>query len=107
MITDNQVRKLKKYLNLGKTLEISAARSGMDEKTARKYRDVDKLPSEIRAGRNRDWCTREDPFEEVWDIVTHVPHLGYSYFGFFRHQFIRVGQPPINSMHSGIVFAHQ
>lgn len=69
MITDNQVRKLKKYLNLGKTLEISAARSGMDEKTARKYRDVDKLPSEIRAGRNRDWCTREDPFEEVWDIV--------------------------------------
>ncbi len=39
MITDNQVRKLKKYLSQGKTLEVSAARSGMDEKTARKYRD--------------------------------------------------------------------
>lgn len=73
MITDNQVRKLKKYLSQGKTLEISAARSGMDEKTARKYRDQDKLPSEIKAGRNREWCTREDPFKEAWDIV--VPFL--------------------------------
>ena len=69
MITDNQVKKLKKYLSQGKTLEISAARSGMDEKTARKYRDQDKLPSEIKAGRVRDWCTRGDPFKEAWDIV--------------------------------------
>ncbi len=69
MITNNQVRKLKKYLSQGKTLEISAARSGMDEKTARKYRDQDKLPSEIKAGRSREWCTREDPFKEAWDIV--------------------------------------
>jgi hypothetical protein len=70
MITDNQVRKLKKYLSQRKTLEVSAARSGMDEKTARKYRDIDKLPSEIKAGRSREWCTREDPFKEAWDIVT-------------------------------------
>ena len=73
MITDNQVKKLKKYLNQGKTLEISAARSGMDEKTARKYREQDKLPSEIKAGRIREWCTREDPFNELWDVV--VPFL--------------------------------
>ena len=69
MITDNQVRKLKKYLSQGKTLEVSAARSGMDEKTARKYRDQAELPSEIRAGRSREWRTREDLFQEAWEIV--------------------------------------
>jgi len=69
MITDNQVRKLKKYFSQGKTLEVSAARSGMDEKTARKYRGLNKLPSEIQAGRIRDWRTREDPFREIWEEV--------------------------------------
>lgn len=69
MITDNQVRKLKKYLSQGKTLEVSAARSGMDEKTARKYRRLDKLPSEIKADRTRHWRTREDPFQEIWQVV--------------------------------------
>lgn len=69
MITDNQVRNLKKFLSQGKTLEISAARSGMAETTARKYRDQEKLPSEIKAGRIREWCTREDPFKAAWEIV--------------------------------------
>jgi hypothetical protein len=45
IITDNQVRKLKRYLSQRKTLEVSAARSGMDEKTARKYRELDQLPA--------------------------------------------------------------
>ena len=69
MITDYQVKKLKKFLSEGKTLEVSAARSGMDEKTARKYRKLDRLPSEIRAARHRHWRTREDPFEAVWEEV--------------------------------------
>ena len=69
MITDNQVKKLKKNLAQGRTLEVSAARSGMDEKTARKYRDQDKLPSEIKAGRVREWRTRKDPFEDIWPIA--------------------------------------
>lgn len=69
MITDNQVRKLKKYLSQGKTLEVSSVRSGMDEKTARKYRDLNELPSAIKAARIRTWRTREDPFQEAWDIV--------------------------------------
>jgi len=69
MITDNQVRKLKRYLSQGKTLEVSSARSGMDEKTARKYRDLNKLPSEIKAARSRTWRTRDDPFQKAWDIV--------------------------------------
>jgi hypothetical protein len=66
MITDVQVRKLKKYLSQGKSLEIASRKTGMDEKTARKYRDLDKMPSEIRAERHRDWRTRPDPFAEVW-----------------------------------------
>ncbi len=69
MITDNQVRKLKKFLAEGKTLEVAASRSGMDEKTARKYRDIELLPSEIKAARVRGWRTRQDPFEEVWGVA--------------------------------------
>ena len=38
MITDCQVRKLMKLLNQEQTLSLAAAKSGMDEKTARKYR---------------------------------------------------------------------
>jgi len=69
MITDNQVKKLKKYLSQGKTLEVAAVRSGMDEKTARKYRDLNELPSEIKTSRSRMWRTREDPFQKAWGIV--------------------------------------
>jgi transposase len=69
MVTDNQVRKLMKYLQEGRKLGTAAAKSGMDEKTARKYRGLGKLPSEIRAARNRWWRTREDPFEDVWEMI--------------------------------------
>jgi hypothetical protein len=37
----------------------------MDEKTARKYREIGKLPSELQ--QEHDWRTRKDPFEEAWD----------------------------------------
>lgn len=67
MITDRQVRKLMKELNRGRSLSVASAKSGMDEKTARKYRRLGKVPSEV-AG-ERGWRTREDPFEEVWDEV--------------------------------------
>ena len=60
MITDNQARKLMKYLQEEKTLELAAVKSGMDEKTARRYRDSGKLPSEIRAERIRSWRTRDN-----------------------------------------------
>jgi hypothetical protein len=54
-----------KLLNREQSLSLAAAKSGMDEKTARKYRRLGKLPSEMR--KERDWRTREDPFEEVWE----------------------------------------
>lgn len=58
-----------KYLNEEATLGVAALKSGMDEKTARKYRDLDKLPSELKAERVRTWRTREDPFKEVWGEI--------------------------------------
>jgi hypothetical protein len=65
MVTDSQVRRLKKLSNTERTAEIAAAKAGMDPKTARKYLRSGKLPSEVPADRN--WRTREDPFHDVWE----------------------------------------
>jgi len=54
-------------LGTGKSLSSAAAKADMDEKTARKYRDLKKLPSEINV--EHTWRTREDPFSEVWEEV--------------------------------------
>ena len=59
-------------LGKGKSLAAAAAKADMDEKTARKYRDLNELPSAIKAARIRTWRTREDPFQEAWDIVKPV-----------------------------------
>ena len=67
MVSDRQVRKLFKLLSLGKTLSAAALRSGMTEKTARRYRALCKLPSELTV--EHDWRTRQDPFETVWPAV--------------------------------------
>ena len=67
MVTDCQVRKLMKLLNEEQPLSLAAAKSGMDEKTARKYRRLGKLPSEV--GKEREWRTRADPFEEIREEV--------------------------------------
>ncbi len=56
-----------KLLNQEKTLSLAAAKSGMDEKTARKYRRLGKLPSEV--SQERDYRTREDAFAEIWEEV--------------------------------------
>ena len=65
MVTDQQVRRLLKLIQTEKNFGIAAMKSGMDEKTARKYRKQGKLPSEIKE--EHAWRTREDPFEDVWD----------------------------------------
>lgn len=67
MVTDKQVRRLMKLIKEEKTLVVAAAKAGMDEKTARKWRKLGKLPSELRP--EHDWRTRKDPFEEVWPEV--------------------------------------
>jgi transposase len=52
------------------SLATAAAKAGMDEQTARKYRDLGKLPSQMKL--ERTWKTRKDAFEEVWPEILEI-----------------------------------
>ncbi len=67
MVTDQQVRRLFKLLQTEKNFGIAAMKAGMDEKTARKYRMLGKLPSELE--KRHIWRTRKDPFEDAWPAI--------------------------------------
>lgn len=67
MVTNQQVRRLFKLIQSEKDFGIAAMKAGMDEKTARKYREIGKLPSELK--QEHDWRTRKNPFEDVWDSI--------------------------------------
>jgi hypothetical protein len=67
MMTDQQVKRLWRALSSGITLAQAADKANMDEKTARKYRLLGRLPSEVAP--QRTWRTRTDPFTEVWPEV--------------------------------------
>ena len=67
MVTDRQVRRLMQLMETGEKLMVATLKTGMDEKTARKYIRAGKLPSEVKE--SHTWRTRKDPFDEVWDEV--------------------------------------
>jgi len=67
MVTDNQVRRLKKLLQTEKSLEVASLKAGMDTKTARKYLRSGSLPSQVK--KEHTWKTRKDPFAEVWPEI--------------------------------------
>ena len=67
MVTDQQVRRLFKLVQTEKNFGIAAMKAGMDEKTARKYRMLGKLPSELE--KRHIWRTRKDPFEDAWPAI--------------------------------------
>ncbi len=67
MVTDRQVKELRKMKQNGKTLFAAALKAEMDEKTARKYYRLGKLPSELETP--REWRTRGDAFSEAWEEV--------------------------------------
>ena len=67
MISDGQVKELRRLLLNGKSLALSARMTEMSDKTARDYRDDDRLPSQRKTP--RDYRTRPDPFVEVWPEV--------------------------------------
>ena len=57
-------------VNTERNQEIAAAKAGMDAKTARKYRRLERVPSELPpVGR---WRTRPDPFVDVWAEVLEL-----------------------------------
>ena len=64
MITDLQVRLLRRKLSEGKTQEAAAAAAGMSVRSAREWQRG-ALPSESKPPRH--WRTRKDPFAEAWD----------------------------------------
>jgi len=70
MVTDAQVRRLKRLSKTEERQEIAAAKAGMDPKTARKYLRSGQLPSEQKA--DRTWRTRPDPFADVWEAVREL-----------------------------------
>ena len=67
MTTDEQVRRLMSLIKKGLPLCTAAAKSGMSEPTARKYRRAGKLPGQMKPPRT--WRTRPDPYEAVWPEV--------------------------------------
>jgi hypothetical protein len=66
-----------KKLTETQNLTASALLSGMDRKTARRYRDNGSLPSE--SAKPHSWRTRPNPFQEVWAdieaLITQNPGL--------------------------------
>ncbi len=63
MVTDQQVRVVRRRLARGQSQEAAAAAAGMSVRSAGKWKQG-ALPSQ-RA--KRTWRTRKDPFEEVWE----------------------------------------
>lgn len=100
MVTDNQVRRLLKLINTAETKALAAAKAGMSEPTARKYRRTGRLPSQLK--RPRTYRTRPNIFHEVWpeveqflqqdesvEAVTIFEHLSRKYNGRFKPSQVR------------------
>lgn len=93
MVKDQQVRKLMIENKKQKKKSGAAAKAGMDEKTARKYLNLGKLPSQVK--KPHTWRTREDPFEEIWSKAQEFLELNpgleaKSLFEYFQRE--RPGQ---------------
>jgi hypothetical protein len=71
MVTDEQVRLLRKKMAEGKTTASAAAAAGMSERSAYAWK-AGALPSETREPRG--WRTRPDPFNSIWSTEV-VPLL--------------------------------
>ncbi len=68
MVSDQQVRRLFMLIQQNETLSMAAAKAGLDVKTARKYRRLRRLPSELH--KPRTWRTRKDAFADAWDELS-------------------------------------
>ena len=64
MVTDEQVRRLYMLQKRERSIAVASVKSGMSEKTGRKYVKLNKLPSQC--AKPHTWRTREDPFADVW-----------------------------------------
>ena len=90
MTTDEQVRRLMSLIEKGMRLCTAAAKSGMSELVARKYRRAGKLPGQMKAPRT--WLTRPDPLEAAWPYVLEL--LGLRKTGSSLSKNAKVTPPP-------------
>ena len=70
MVTDKQVRRLFLMVRKYEHLYQAADAAGMSTKTARKYLQSGKLPSQSRP--DHTWSTRQDPFAEDWGFIEQL-----------------------------------
>jgi hypothetical protein len=90
MITDHQFRSLMKLSNTETTLRAAALKAGMDEKTARAWRQRGLAPSATK--QPRQYRTRPDPFAEVWPelalLLAREPELeALTLFEYLQRQY--------------------
>ena len=75
MVTNKQVKRLFTLQNMDMTKQEMADKANMDVKTAKKYLELQKLPSQVKP--EHTWKTRKDPFEDVWlDIKGYLDNSG-------------------------------
>jgi transcriptional regulator with XRE-family HTH domain len=67
MKTDGEIKLLREERRKGASQKLAAARTGMSERTARKYEHAGKLPSQMKEPRAHR--TRENPFSLDWPWV--------------------------------------
>lgn len=70
MVTDQQVRRMFMLIKGEDSKGTAAAKAGMDEKTALKYRKLGQLPSQIKTP--HVWRTRPDSFEGQWNNIIEL-----------------------------------
>ncbi len=70
MIIDKQVLRMRELMNKKEPLKKACLMTGMSENTARKYRKLNKLPSECK--KPHQWNTRRDPFASDWELIAKL-----------------------------------
>lgn len=73
-----------------KTFAGAAAKANMDEKTARRYRRLGKVPSEVAVPHT--WRTRPDPFRDIWEEIRSMLKINpglqaKTIFGYLQHKY--------------------
>ena len=86
MVTDRQVRRLFAVQNKYEYQYQAADAAGISSKTARKYMNNGKLPSQCKV--EHTWPTRQDPFADDWAFVEQIlkdTHAALEAKTIFKH----------------------
>ena len=76
MVTDCQVRRLMSSLQKDQSLQVSAAKAGMNRQTARKYRRLGKLPGAAALAVDVAGAVASQGFSELPIAIAHAALAG-------------------------------